>query len=77
MPPTAQHGNVFAKVAAKNGTMCLGTKNWKKGGLVAVVGLECDDESYDWKRGKSKRRRSGVRTEIGDKFPGDEVLLCG
>ena len=36
--------------------------------MVAVLGLECDGDKYDWKRGKSKRRRSGVRTEIGDNF---------
>ena len=36
--------------------------------MVAVLGLECDGDKYDWKRGKSKRRRFGVRTEIGDNF---------
>ena len=36
--------------------------------IVAVLGLDCDGDKYDWKRGKSKRRRSGVRTEIGDNF---------
>ena len=53
---------------AKKRMMCLGRKNWKKGGVVAMVGLECDDDNCDWKRGKSKRRRFGVRTEIGDNF---------
>ena len=69
-----QHGNVFAKaagspaVSAKKGMMCLGRKNWKKGGVVAMVGLECDDDNCDWIKGKSNRRRSGVQTEIGDNF---------
>ena len=36
--------------------------------MVAVLGLDCDGDKYDWNRGKSKRRRSGVRTEIGDDF---------
>ena len=48
--------------------MCLGRKNWKKGGVVAMVGLECDDDNCDWIKGKSNRRRSGVQTEIGDNF---------